>query len=142
MSHGVLNLGLIDLIEKNRVEYFSDFDFSTLIYTDANLWEFVDTRNNNYNLISQLVSSDNKRVTRVGRVPVMCKRVATPFGSHHNAVVNHPVSSFGMSGERSYLPDTGSRVRNNKRILGIEPAMVERDRRADREKEDTRQGEE
>lgn len=52
----------------------------------------------------------------------MCKRATTSSGSRHNAVVNHPMSSFGMSGERSYLPDTGSRARNNKRILGIEPA--------------------
>lgn len=51
----------------------------------------------------------------------MCERV-TFFGMDRNAVVNHLVSSFGMSGERSYLPDTGSRTRNNKRILGIEPA--------------------
>lgn len=54
----------------------------------------------------------------------MCKRGhdSPRRGSHHNAVVKHPVSSFGMSGERSYLPDTGSPARNNKRILGIEPA--------------------
>lgn len=54
----------------------------------------------------------------------MCKRVhdSPRRGSHHNTVVKHPVSSFGMSGKRSYLPDTGSRARNNKRILGIEPA--------------------
>lgn len=142
MSHGVLNLGLIGLIEKNRVEYFSDFDFSTLIYTDANLWEFVDTRNSNYNLISQLVSSGINAL-RVSEESQLCASESRlPSESHHNAVVNHPVSSFGMSGERSYLPDTGSRARNNKRILGIEPATVERDRRADREKEDTRQGEE
>lgn len=52
----------------------------------------------------------------------MSKRATTSSGSRHNAAVNHPMSSFGMSGERSYLPDTGSRARNNKRILGIEPA--------------------
>lgn len=57
MSHSVLNIyfGLIDLIEK--IVYFSDFDFSTLIYIDANLREFFDMRNSNYNLIFQLVSS-------------------------------------------------------------------------------------
>jgi len=55
---------------------------------------------------------------RVGRVLVVCKLRRE---SHHNAVVNYSVSSFGMFGERSYLPDTGSRARNNKRILGIEP---------------------
>lgn len=54
--------------------------------------------------------------------PQLCASEPLRRGSHHNAVVNHPVSSFGMSGERSYLPDTGSCARNNKRILGIEPA--------------------
>lgn len=82
----------------------------------------------------------------------MCKRGhdSPRRGSHHNAVVKHPVSSFGMSGERSYLPDTGSPARNNKQILGIEPARPSGTgaawrgvvRRADREKEATRQGEE
>lgn len=35
----------------------------------------------------------------------MCKQAASPFDADHNAIVNHPVSLFDMSGERSYLPD-------------------------------------
>lgn len=44
-----------------------------------------------------------------------------PFGMDriNNAVVNHTASSFSLSGECSYLPDTGSHARNNKRILSI-----------------------
>jgi len=67
---------------------------------------------------------------RVGRVPVVCK---LQHESHHNAVINYSVSSFGMFGKRSYLPDTGSRARNNKRIFGIEPT-VEWDRPTTRRK--------
>lgn len=71
------------------------------------------------------------------------RRVTTLFGADRvsNAVVNHPASSFGLSGECSYLPDTGSHARNNKRILGIDPARRAGPARRPTE-EDAKRGEE
>lgn len=51
-----------------------------------------------------------------------------------NAVVNYLASSFSLSGECSYLPDTGSHARNNKRILGIDPTRRAKSARWSRER--------
>lgn len=60
----------------------------------------------------------------------------TPFGMDRisNAVVNYLASSFSLSGECSYLPDTGSHARNNKRILGIDPTRRAKSARWSRER--------
>lgn len=78
-------------------------------------------------------------VTRVENIELCCfyhGQTTTPFGMDRisNPVVNYLASSFSLSGECSYLPDTGSHARNNKRILSIDPTRRTKSARWSRER--------